>query len=219
MTEPSNAAPSAPPARRGPGRPPDLEKRQAIIDATLQVLAEVGFASLTIDAVAQRAGSNRVLIYRVWDSKTALVRDALFGSADDLVVPDTGSFRQDLTDFVAQLVLTMQRPAHVMGVPGLTVELLSDPALARDTYLRFIKPSEVGFEQILDRGRARGEVVGDADPRVITNVVSGLTTGLAQALRLPAAEITAIVVASLTDGLVPLAEPDATMPQQLGDAT
>lgn len=197
-------ASDAGPERRGPGRPPDLEKRQAIIDATLTELAEVGFASLTIDAVAQRAGSNRVLIYRVWDSKTALVRDALFGSADDLVVPDTGSVREDLRLFVDQLVHTMRRPAHLMGVPGLTVELLSDPDLARDTYLRYIKPSELGFEQILDRGRQRGELVAPADPRVITNLVSGMATGLAQALRLPAEEITEIVVRALVDGIIPL---------------
>ena len=72
MTPPSAAEPQAPVRR---GRPPDLEKRQAVIYATLEVLAEVGFASLTIDAVAQRARSNRVLIYRVWDSKPALVAD------------------------------------------------------------------------------------------------------------------------------------------------
>lgn len=202
MTQPPDAAPKAGPKRRGPGRPPDLEKRQAIIDATLEVLAEVGFASLTIDAVAQRAGSNRVLIYRVWDSKTALVRDALFGSADDLVVPDTGSVREDLRLFVDQLVHTMRRPAHLMGVPGLTVELLSDPDLSRDTYLRYIKPSEVGFDQILARGRLRGEVGATADPRVITNLVSGMATGLAQALRLPPDEITDIVVSALVDGIV-----------------
>ena len=41
--------------KRGPGRPPDLAKRRAIIDATLELLAEVGYGSMTIDAVAQRA--------------------------------------------------------------------------------------------------------------------------------------------------------------------
>lgn len=202
MTEPSSPSPTAVQTRRRPGRPPDLDKRRAIIEATLEVLADVGFASLTIDAVAQRAGSNRGLIYRVWDSKTALVRDALFGSADDLVVPDTGSVREDLRRFIEQLVQTMRRPAHLMGVPGLTVELLSDPDLSRDTYIRYIKPSEVGFEQILARGRDRGEVIGTADPRVITNLVSGMTTGLAQALRLPPEKITDIVLAALIGGLV-----------------
>ncbi len=199
MTSPSSAEPQAP-ARRG--RPPDLEKRQAVIDATLSVLAEVGFASLTIDAVAQRARSSRVLIYRVWDSKPALVADALFSSAADLVVPDEGSLREDVSGFVGQLVRTLTRPAHLMGVPGLTVELLSDPELSRQTYLRYIKPSEVGFEAIFARARERGEVVDGVDVRVVTNVVSGIATGLGQALRLPVDEITDLVVAALLDGIV-----------------
>src|SRR6188768_1495053 len=114
------------PAKRRPGRPPDLAKRQAVVDATLDVLAEVGYASLTIDAVAKRAGSNRVLIYRVWDSKVLLVRDALFGLAANLTLPDTGSTREDLRDFVRQHVDHMRLPAYVNGVPGLTVELLSN---------------------------------------------------------------------------------------------
>ena len=73
------ADPSA--VRRGPGRPPDLAKREAVLAATREVLAEVGYTSMTIDAVAQRAGSNRVLIYRVWDTKLALAADALFGTS------------------------------------------------------------------------------------------------------------------------------------------
>ena len=145
--------------RRGPGRPPDLEKRQAIIDATLDVLAEVGYASLTIDAVAKRAGSNRVLIYRVWDSKVLLVRDTLFGLAANLTLPDTGSTREDLRDFVRQHVDHMRLPAYVNGVPGLTVELLSNRELFRDTWQQFIKPTEDGFATLLARGRARGDVV------------------------------------------------------------
>ena len=169
-------------ARRGPGRPPDLVKRRAIIDAAREVLAEVGFASMTIDAVAQRAGSNRVLIYRVWDSKLALARDALFGDDVDLVVPDTGSLVEDLRAFTAQQVARMTRPAYLMGAPGLTVELLSDPALFRETHELYVKPSEDGFRAILEAARARGELQDgvDVDPVVITRVVSGVTTGLAR---------------------------------------
>ena len=196
----STAEADGPSGRRSPGRPPDLEKRRAIIDATLEVLAEVGFASLTIDAVAQRAGSNRALIYRVWESKTVLVRDALFGSATDLVVPDTGALRGDLRSFVGQLVATLTRPSHLMGVPGLTVELLSDPELARDTYQRFIRPGEAGFEIIIERARARSEVGETPHPRIVNNLVSGMATGLAQALGLPVEEITELVVTTLLDG-------------------
>lgn len=188
-------------ARRGPGRPPDLAKRQAILDAAREVLAEVGYGAMTIDAVAQRAGSNRLLIYRVWDSKVSLAADALFGEGVDLTVPDTGSTEGDLRDFIAQVVANIRRPAYVKGAPGLTVELLNDPALFRATYERYIRPSDDGFAVILDRAAARGERV-DVDARLVTRIVSGTTTGLAQATSMTVAEITDLLVRMLLGGLV-----------------
>jgi len=195
----------APSPKRGPGRPIDLVKRQAILDATREVLAEVGYGSMTIDAVAQRAGSNRVLIYRVWDTKLALARDAIFGSLEEFVVPDTGSLEDDLRGFISQHVARMTRPAYLKGVPGVTVELLSDPALFRDTHRRYVKPSEDGFRAILDRAKQRGDVVSDVDPVVLTRVVSGSTTSVAQTGRLAPDEITELLVRTLVGGLIPTA--------------
>jgi AcrR family transcriptional regulator len=194
----SEAVPASPaPAARRPGRPPDLEKRQAILDAAREVLAEVGYASMTIDAVAQRAGSNRVLIYRVWDTKLALARDALLGGDSDFVVPDTGELRADLRDFTAQQVARMTRPAYLMGVPGLTVELMSDPRLFRDTYERYVKPSDDGFRTIVARAVERGELARPVDEAVLTRLVSGFVTSLAQSGRHDIEEITDLAVAAL----------------------
>jgi AcrR family transcriptional regulator len=193
----------SPPAKRGPGRPPDLSKRQAILDAARDVLAEVGYTSMTIDAVAQRAGSNRVLIYRVWDSKLALARDALFGGDEEFTVPDTGSLRDDLHGFVAQQAARMTRPAYLKGAPGLTVELLSDPALFRETHELYVRPSEEGFRTILDRARTRGEIDDAVDPAVVTRVVSGVVTGLAAMGRLTQEQIVHLAVSSLVGGLLP----------------
>ncbi len=190
--------------KRGPGRPIDLAKRQAVVDATLELLAEVGYGALTIDSVAQRAGSNRVLVYRVWDSKVALVRDVLFGTAAELVVPDTGSVVEDLRSYVAQHVARMSHPAYVRGVPGLTIELLSDPELSRDTHRRFIAPSEEGFATIFERADDRGELSARPDPKVVTYVVSGTTTGLAQSTRLSETAITEVLMQTLVGGLVHL---------------
>lgn len=194
-------------AKRGPGRPPDLAKRRAVVDATLAVLAEVGYAGLTLDEVARRAGSTRVFIYRVWDSKPGLVADALFGTADDLVVADTGSTRDDLRDLIRQLVVTMSDPAYVNGVPGLTVELLGDPGGVRDLRSRYIVPAETALATILDRGRERGDVVAADDVRVITYVVSGTITSLAQGLRLGGDELTDTVLRTVVGGIVELSGP------------
>lgn len=194
-------------SKRGPGRPPDLAKRQAILDATVEVLAEVGYTSMTIDAVAQRAGSNRVLIYRVWDSKLALAADALFGSMGGAFdVPDTGSLEDDLRAFIAQHVARMSGAAYLKGLPGLTVELLNDPELYRWMHVRFVQPSEDGYRTILDHAQARGDLEGDVDPRLLTRVVSGATTSLAQTGRLTAEEMTETLLRTLLGGLVPRVE-------------
>lgn len=190
-------------AKRGPGRPPDLVKRQAILAATRELLAEVGYTSMTIDAVAQRAGSNRVLIYRVWDTKLALAADALFGSMGAFEVPDTGSLEDDLRSFIAQHVERMNGPAYLKGLPGLTVELLADPALYRWMHVRFVQPSEDGYRTILENARARGDLAADVDPRLLTRVVSGATTSLAQTGRLSHEAMTETLLRTLLGGLIP----------------
>lgn len=192
--------------KRGPGRPPDLEKRRSILEATREVLAEVGYTSMTIDAVAQRAGASRVLIYRVWDTKLALAADALFGAMGAFDVPDSGSLEDDLRAFIAQHVERMSGDAYLKGLPGLTVELLTDPELYRWMHVRFVQPSEDGYRVILERARARGEVTADVDPRVITRVISGATTSLAQTGRMSRETTTSTLVRLLLGGLIPLAE-------------
>ena len=141
-----------------------------------------------------------MLIYRVWDSKLALARDALFGGDADFVVPDTGSLVEDLRAFVAQQVKRMTRPAYLKGAPGLTVELLSDPALFRETHELYVRPSEDGFRTIIEAARERGELPADVDPVVLTRVVSGVTTGLAATGRHSPAQITDLVLATLVGG-------------------
>lgn len=185
------------PAAPKRGRPPDLAKRQAILDATVELLAEVGYGGLTLDAVAQRAGSNRLLIYRVWDSKVALAADALFGSGQSLTVPDAGSTVEDLRGFIAQVVANIRRPAYIRGAPGLTVELMDDPGVLE----RYVRPSDEGFDLILSRARERGESVG-VDARTLTRIVSGTTTGLAQATSMSVDQITDVIVRMIVGGLI-----------------
>ena len=60
-----------------PGRKRDPSRDAALLDATLEVLAEVGAEGLTMDLVAARAGAGKATIYRRWTSKTELILDAV----------------------------------------------------------------------------------------------------------------------------------------------
>ncbi|MGE0796638.1 MAG: TetR-like C-terminal domain-containing protein, partial [Acidimicrobiia bacterium] len=129
--------------------------------------------------------------------------DALFSGTGPLVVPDTGTLVGDLRDFIGPQIRQMVHPAYVRGIPGLTVELLRDREAFQATFRRYIKPAEDGYAVILERARDRGEVTDPVDPRLVTYVVSGLTTSLSQGLRLSARAITDRVVAALVGGIVP----------------
>ena len=66
-----------PPAARPRGRPRDEGAAGAILTAVVELLAELGFGGLTVDAVAARAGVGKATIYRRWSTKEALVLAAI----------------------------------------------------------------------------------------------------------------------------------------------
>ncbi|NKZ06036.1 TetR/AcrR family transcriptional regulator [Actinomadura latina] len=85
----------AAPARRR-RRGPELEA--ALLDAAWDELVETGFAKLTMESVAARAGTGIAVLYRRWANKDDLVLAALehYGATHPVDVPDTGTLRGDL---------------------------------------------------------------------------------------------------------------------------
>ena len=69
----------------------------------MELMAEVGFAGVTVDAVAQRAGVGKATIYRRWKSKERLVLDAIGASTEPAPVPDTGSVAGDLREIYGRM--------------------------------------------------------------------------------------------------------------------
>ena len=82
--------------RRPPGRPRSERSHLAIVRATLELLTEVGYQRLTMEQVQRRAGVGKATIYRRWDSKAELVKDAIQYVSAELPIPDTGSLRGGL---------------------------------------------------------------------------------------------------------------------------
>src|SRR4051794_14396378 len=85
------------------GRPRDPQRRRAILEAALALVAEVGYDRTTIDAIAHRAGASKPTLYRRWPrGKPELVADAIRERhAEASQTPDTGSLRGDLLALVA----------------------------------------------------------------------------------------------------------------------
>src|SRR5271167_2124903 len=84
---------------RPPGRPRSEESRQAILRSTLKLLKQdVGFAELSIEAIAADANVGKTTVYRWWPTKGALVADAFSNSAEhELRFPNTGSVQNDMS--------------------------------------------------------------------------------------------------------------------------
>src|SRR5487761_8460 len=110
MPQPSAAQPRPRrPRRQHTGRRRNDAARDAILDATFELLRADGTTSsgtgeaegITIDAIAEAAGVGRQTIYRWWPSKGAVVAEAMARGARAVVtVRDSGSFRTDLTQFL-----------------------------------------------------------------------------------------------------------------------
>ena len=102
-----------------------------ILDAALEVLAEVGYDRLTMDAVAQRAKASKATLYRRWNSKATLVVDALATQKATPPVPDTGDLRTDLlTAFCGMGGLTDHDTTATFG--AVMTALSTDPEFAAE---------------------------------------------------------------------------------------
>jgi AcrR family transcriptional regulator len=162
------------PASRGPGRPRDASRDEAILAATLGILQEDGYRGLTIEGVAARAHVGRPTIYRRWPSKPALVVAALVDSAQ-LALPeiDTGSLRRDLIAVQRRQVALMNAPDTRRITAGLVADLAADPELA-DTYVsQYLAPRRARVWQVLQRGVDRGELAADVDLPFVYDLLVG----------------------------------------------
>ena len=74
----------------------DASRDGALREAALELLADVGYDRLTLEAVAARARAGKTTIYRRWSGKAELVVDALVSAKGPLGFPDTGSLAGDL---------------------------------------------------------------------------------------------------------------------------
>lgn len=149
--------------RRAPGRPRSAAAHRAILDATVRLLSEVGFAATTVEAVAARAGVGKATVYRRWPSKIPLVIDALDARAIEQVpIPRTGNVRGDLIEFLVGLVETMSGPDGRLVAP-LLAEISRNQELAEAFRRDLVAPRRAGVEQVIREGMARGELRPDLD--------------------------------------------------------
>jgi AcrR family transcriptional regulator len=168
MTSPTPRMLARPPAKRG--RPRRADADDAILAATLELLGQVGVAGLSMDALAQRAGVGKATIYRRWDSKEALILDALRMTTTPIPVPDEGNVRDDLFVYMDAVIEHVSPGRGSDVLPHLIEASCYDDQLraSLDAYLR---DRQSTTRLLLHRGIERGELSPDTDVDLITDVI------------------------------------------------
>jgi AcrR family transcriptional regulator len=171
LCSPEGSAPEADRPHRG--RPRDESCDRAIENAALDLMVELGFAGLTMEGVAARAGVAKTTVYRRWDSKAALVIDAfLRGRPDPQVALDTGSLRGDLLEMLRAFLHMVQTRGEL--VQALVAEQRRHPELAETFRAAFLNQKKAAVGEVLARGVARGEIAPGADLGLLADVGAAL---------------------------------------------
>ena len=162
------------PNDKTPGRPRSIKSHQAILKATLELLGDVGFDRLSIEAVASRAGVGKTTIYRRYSSKAELVADAIESIRQNVIIPDTGNLGQDLDELIentAQITLT---PLGRQTVATIVSSAASNSQFAQIYWTKYLQPRRKAFAVVIERAKMRNELQTDLDPNLVFDTMSGI---------------------------------------------
>jgi AcrR family transcriptional regulator len=150
-------------------------RETAILQATLELLAESGYDQLTIDAVAARARCSKATIYRRWPGKPALVMTAVRRHAGQPATapPDTGSLRSDLLAALAVMRSGLEGQDAAL-ILGLLIAMHRDPELAGAVRDQVIHAKREVFDAVIARAAARGDVPATTDGALLAEICSAV---------------------------------------------
>jgi len=150
------------------------DRELEIFRATLEVLDEVGYDLLTMDAVASRAKASKATLYRRWNGKPELVVAAIMAHKGESVVPDTGSLRGDLIEAYCGGSGGLNDPLAQSVLSAVVTAMGRDPEFAEVYRRDFIAPKVATSRAIYERARDRGELHPDADLAILAPALAGI---------------------------------------------
>lgn len=161
-------------SERPKGRPREARTDRAILEATRQLIAEVGVYEFRTEDLAARAGVGKGAIYRRYGSKDELVTAAI-GSlvSDEIAVPDAGSTREDLLVLMREAVEVYRGPGAGRLMPNLVGAMAQKPELAKAVREGFLSARRDALSEVLRRGVERGDLRPDLDVELALDVLGG----------------------------------------------
>jgi AcrR family transcriptional regulator len=161
-----------PKPRQGVGRPRDNQVDHAIVDATRALLAERGYAGLTVDAVAARAGVGKAAIYRRYATKQEMIFSVVVHDMRQQPPPDAGSLRADLAA-VCQTIAAQLGSAPTDVLTGLLADIYADSSLGDRFTETFLERERLVVTEVLNRAVARRELATVPDPATVHALLIG----------------------------------------------
>lgn len=160
------------PRPRGRPRAADVDER--ILAAAWRLMSQVGYARMSMDAVAAEAGVTKPTIYLRYPSKEQLATAAVAAARDRSNVPsDTGDTRADLICQLERFREGASRPYGMSLIGTVLAEEHEIPQLLRHFREDVVAPRRALFRAILERAYQRGELRGGTDLSMVINLLVG----------------------------------------------
>ncbi|WP_282202935.1 TetR/AcrR family transcriptional regulator [Kitasatospora fiedleri] len=168
--EPADGAP--PPAR--PGRRRSEESRRAILAAAYELLGEAGYARLTVEGIAARAGTGKQTLYRWWPGRADVLLEAVTAHArQHIPLPDTGDHAADLHAFLAA-TFAAATPPTTDALRALMAEAQIDPAFGPRFHDTLLRPRREALGTLLTRAHAAGALAPQLTPDSAVELAFGM---------------------------------------------
>jgi AcrR family transcriptional regulator len=145
-----------------------------MLQAALDLLAEVGFDAMSMDAIATRAGVGKTTIYRRYASKEELVADAIENVREDIFIPDTGNLQSDIDAIIQNAAQITLSPLGRQTVAMIISSASSNAQFAQIYWTKYLQPRRKTFAVVLDRAKERNEVSADLDSDLVFDAMSGI---------------------------------------------
>jgi len=144
------------------GRPRDPGVDEAVLAAAMELLADAGFARLTMEQIAARAGVGKASVYLRWPNKVSLVAEAIQHRSSVVPdVPNTGSLPGDMRAFLRALLRTFDAASRAMA--AVSSEVNNHPELRAAWRQGLSSALTDCVRQIVERAVARGELPATTD--------------------------------------------------------
>lgn len=152
------------------GRPRSVEAHQAILDAAVDSLVQDGYAGMTMEGIAQRAGVGKATVYRRFANKAEVVVEAVRAHGCHAVpLQDTGDIRADLLAFYQGMALSM---AGIDGpiMAAFAGEKVRHPELHREFERVFVNDRRRFLRRLIVAAVERGDLPAGTDVELLVMV-------------------------------------------------